>query len=273
MKRSLYEEYLQDGRFSSCMIIDMHGHMGAYAAISFPLCAPERMVREMDRRGVAFLLFSHHASLFVPEAGNRPAVEAVRRFPSHFLAYWAVNPHHTRGDRELAEMASCRDACCGFKFHPDFHATPLTHDRYRPFWEYAEAEHLIVLSHTWAGSPFCGERQVAAAAAKYPHVPFIVGHSLHGAWAEMVSIAREFPSVWIDVCALPDERKVVDYLYTQLGSKRILFGTDFPWFSYPYYIGAVLDSDIPDDDLRDIFYRNAARLLAPWRSFPAIPCP
>ena len=59
-----------------------------------------------------------------------------------------------------------------------------------------------------------------------------------------------------------DDRGVLERFVGELGSERILFGTDLPWFSTFYYIGAILDADITDDDRRNIFYRNGKKLLA-----------
>jgi predicted TIM-barrel fold metal-dependent hydrolase len=44
-------------------------------------------------------------------------------------------------------------------------------------------------------------------------------------------------------------------------SEKIIYGTDFPWFSQPYCIGTVLGADITDEDRRNILYRNAMRIL------------
>ena len=47
----------------------------------------------------------------------------------------------------------------------------------------------------------------------------------------------------------------------EAGSEKIVFGTDLPWFSTFYYVGAILEADITDEDRRNIFYRNGRRLL------------
>ena len=45
-------------------------------------------------------------------------------------------------------------------------------------------------------------------------------------------------------------------------SKRMLFGTDLPWFSPLHGIGAVMSADISDDDRHNILHRNAEELLS-----------
>ena len=47
----------------------------------------------------------------------------------------------------------------------------------------------------------------------------------------------------------------------QAGSKKVLFGTDFPWYDPNYCIGSVICAKISDDEKEDIFYKNARRML------------
>ena len=46
-----------------------------------------------------------------------------------------------------------------------------------------------------------------------------------------------------------------------VGSERLLFGTDLPWFDEYQAVGGVLSARISDDDKRNIFYRNAERIF------------
>ena len=42
----------------------------------------------------------------------------------------------------------------------------------------------------------------------------------------------------------------------------LFFGTDYPWFSYHYYIGAMLDTGLDEESLRKVFYGNAQRVFS-----------
>jgi len=69
-------------------------------------------------------------------------------------------------------------------------------------------------------------------------------------------------NVLLELTAVPDERTgVIEKFVREAGSTKVVFGTDFPWFSHHYYIGAVLAADITDEERRDIFCRNAERIL------------
>ena len=149
----------------------------------------------------------------------------------------------------------------GFKFLADYHAIPITDERYQAAWQFAESRALPVLLHTWGNSVDNGQTVIRKVAERYHQAKILLGHSCHGAWDEAIQLVKDFPNVYLELCAVMDERGVLERFVGELGSERIIFGTDFPWFSHHYYIGAVLGAGISDDDCRNIFYRNAKKIL------------
>lgn len=255
--------FWEHGLAKDCPIYDMHGHMGPHNGIYFPYADPGLMVRRMERAGVKLLAFSHHTALSSPAAGNSLSLEAARKYPGRLKAYCVINPNYPDlAERELEGYERCSDAYIGFKLHPDLHKTRLSGDGYGAALTYADEKSLPVLTHTWAGSPHCGEKEARKTAETYPDVKLILGHSLHGAWERAAALAAEFPNVYLDLCAVIDQRAgILERFVSVAGSEKILFGTDFPWFSHHYYIGGVLAADIEDEDRRNIFYRNARKLI------------
>jgi predicted TIM-barrel fold metal-dependent hydrolase len=77
-------------------------------------------------------------------------------------------------------------------------------------------------------------------------------------------MAKEYPNIFYELTATHDDRGVVERLCEGVGSNRLLFGTDLPWFSTFTGIGAILAADISDEDRRNIFYRNAQPILKPF---------
>lgn len=258
------KEFWETGKASDCPVYDMHGHMGPNYGMFFPYPGTSDMVARMDRAGVKMLCFCYHATLFSGEASNEPNIEAVRRFPERLRAYCGINPNfpETVG-RNLEEFDLYKDVFIGFKFLSDYHKVPITDSRYKDVMEFADSRGLPVLMHTWGGSEFNGERQVRKLAEKYHNVKLLLGHSCHGRWDESVDLANDFPNIYLELCAVVDERSgILEKFVDKAGSEKILFGTDLPWFNYHYYIGAVLAAEISEQDIRNIFYTNARRLLA-----------
>jgi predicted TIM-barrel fold metal-dependent hydrolase len=262
----LAQEFWEQGQSASCPIYDMHGHMGHMAAIYFPRPDAPDMVRTMDECGVRMLVFSHHTALFNPELGNSLAIEAVRQFPDRLRAYCAVNPNYPEQLGAVLPTLDdlIPDVYLGLKFLPDYHGIALTDDRYRPAWEYANERELLVLTHTWGGSPLDGPDVVREVAARYPRVKLLLGHSCHGKWDAAVDLARSFENLYLELTAVFDDRGILEKFVNEVGSERMLFGTDLPWFDPHQAVGALLSADISDEDRHNICHRNAERLLKRW---------
>jgi len=257
-------EFWEHGRSSACPIYDMHGHMGLEAPIYFPRCQPEQMIQTMEQCGVKMLVFSHHLALFSPDIGNRSSIEAVRRFPEHFRAYCVINPNYPElVEADLATFEAHRDVYVGFKFLSDYHKVAVTDERYRPAWEYADRQGLLLLMHTWGGSPYDGAAVVRQALEKYPNARVLLGHSCHGDWDAAVQLARDFPNAYLELTAVFDNRGAIEKFANEAGSERMLFGTDLPWFDPHHAVGVLLSAKISDEDRHNICHRNAERLLAP----------
>ncbi len=261
---ALAREFWEHGKSASCPIYDMHGHMGVWHSIYFPRAEAEDMLRTMDECGVRRLVFSHHMALASPDVGNRLAVEAVRRYPDRLRAYCAVNPHYPElVERDLATWDEHSDVYVGLKMHAAWHRVRLGAPRYRQAWEFADERGLLVLAHTWEQDSFCGPAAVREVAERYPRVRLLLGHSLHANWDAAVQMARDFSHVYLELTALFDDRGVFEKLCAEVGSERLLFGTDLPWFDPHQAVGALLSAAISDEDRHNIFHRNAERLLAP----------
>lgn len=258
----LAEEFWRTGRCVSCPVYDMHGHMGPHPAIYFPAAAPAKMIDAMDAAGVRMLCLSHCFSLASPELGNAPAIEAARAFPGRFGVYLCVNPQYPQHMAAILEgFESASDVAVGFKTHSDQHETPLSDDRYRPMFEFADERELPVLMHTWGGSAFSGAGNVRAVAQRYGRAKLLMGHSLSGRLETACDIANECPNVHLELTSLLGRRGVLELLCERAGSDRMLYGTDLPWFDEYHAIGSVLSADITDDDVHNILHRNAEAIL------------
>ncbi len=258
-------EFWEKGRSDSCPIYDMHGHMGAWHAIYFPRGEADQMIGTMDECGVKMLVFTHHHALLAPDVGNQASIEAVRRFPGRLRAYCAINPNYpAQVEADIESFERHRDVYVGFKFLSDYHKVPITDERYRPALEYAECQRLLVLMHTWGGSPFDGAPLVRRLAELYPNVRFLLGHSCHDDWDAAVALAQDFPNLYLELTAIFDNRGILEKFVAEAGSERMLFGTDLPWFDPHQAVGALLSAHLSDEEIHDICHRNAEKLLAPF---------
>jgi len=255
------EEFLATGRCASCPVIDMHTHPDRYRSIYFPSVEPEEIVAIMDSAGVRVLVGAPHEGLSDPKAGNAKMARMIERFPDRMLGYWCVNPNYGELLRnDLKEFDKLR-GFVGFKFLPSYHQKPLDGPVYSDALAYADERRLLVLSHTWGFDGNNGADHVRHVAERFPNVKLLLGHSLYGDWDTAVKIANEFPNVYLELTAAASACGIIEKFVDEVGSEKVVYGTDLPWFDPHYTIGTVVFAHISDDTRHDILHRNAERLL------------
>jgi uncharacterized protein len=258
----LAADFWKYGKTEQCPVIDMHGHMGAFRGIYFPRADTDSMIRTLDECGVRMLVFCHHDALFCPDIGNAVNVEAVRKYPTRLRAYLGLQPHYPdQMARDLAEFDQYRDVYVGLKFLAAYFQVPWDAPVFEKAWKFANERKLLVLAHTWNGSACDGPAMARKIAPLYPHVQLLCGHSFYNAWDEAIAVAKDNPNVHLELTAVLSVRGVVEKFVAAGLAKRILFGTDLPWFDPHQGIGAILSADISDEDRHNILHRNAERLL------------
>lgn len=281
---AIVREYMEKGYSDTCPIVDMHGHLGPNIELYLPAAPLDRMTRSLQRAGVRTIVCSPHEALMAdPMRGNALMQATIDRFPGQFLGYWAINPHYPQLLESLGRDFACSHGFVGLKCLPDYHTYPITGARYRPALEYADAHRLLVLVHTWGGSPFDAPSLFGKVAGEYPGATFLMGHSGFGDWDAAIALARELPNVYLELTAvyaahdfgnqpggsgtpLPllsclHVNGIIEQMVSGASAQKIVFGTDLPWYSPHYAAGAVLFARISDEDRHDILHRNAERLL------------
>ncbi|NOZ20554.1 MAG: amidohydrolase family protein [Planctomycetes bacterium] len=257
----LVREFMETGKCESCPVIDTHAHFGPFQGIYFPNVTAEDMIATMDRCGVKKLVFSSHASLIDPRRGNPISLDTCRKYPGRLYAYWSINPNYPELIPDDLSKFPFIEEFVGFKFLPSYHQYSITDKNCQPVFEYANANKCIVLCHTWGGNLYNGPQQVEEIVGKYPDMTFLMGHSLSGAWEDAFRIAKEHPNAYLELCGIYHHGGVIEQMCGQVGSHKITFGTDLPWFDPHYGIGCVLFSHIGDEDIHNILHRNAERIF------------
>ena len=265
----LAEEFWQKGRAEDCPIFDFHGHMGDDGGLFIPKKSAEDMLDTMDSCNTIMTMFCGHESLFIPTIGVEKDIAVVRKYPHRFKAYHAVVSQYLKPDEDIGRVRDNPDIFVGFKFLCDYYGYPLSHPIHRPYFEYANKNKLLVLSHTW-NSVNNGGDEIEKVLKDFPDLILIAGHSIHGDWRRAVDLVKKYPNIYLELTAVLDDRGPLELFVKETGSERILFGTDLPWFSTHHGIGAVLSAKIDDEDRRNIFYRNGIRLLKRFTWFDKI---
>ncbi len=258
---SIAAAFWENGR-ADFPVYDMHGHMGSHPSIYMKCCEPEAMAEHLRRIGVKHLVFSHHHALH-GIMRNAEVVEICRRFPDLLRMYVSIVPGYLENIREdLAMFDKWAPYAVGLKFLADYYKVPVTDKAWEYALKFANERGIPVLNHTWGGSPYNGGPIMLEVAQKYQNAKFFMGHSIFGDWEYAKRVVKETNNnVWLELTAIPGERGLIEMLVDAVGSERILYGTDLPWFDEYQAVGGVLSARITEDEQKNILYRNADKIL------------
>jgi predicted TIM-barrel fold metal-dependent hydrolase len=249
-----------------CLVIDAHGHLGDLP--SFPLVDTsfEAVVASMDRLGIDLFCVSAMPAIFGDAArGNRIVEAALRAYPDRFFGYMVADAGYPA--KIMPELERCLAA--GFRGVKvwSYGAKPglrYDHPNYRPIFEFAHANHLPVLAHTW------GEEldQLEPAINEFPNINWLMAHTFSSQKEKYLRFGKEYPTVYLELCFSPCPRGLVEELVAEGLVDKTLFGSDAIFMGAPQQIGRVLFAQIPPQDKEKILGLNAVRALRLPNSSP-----
>ena len=100
---------------------------------------------------------------------------------------------------------------------------------------------------------------VARLAERYPEARIIMAH-LGGNCYNGIKPVRDYENVYVDISGSLFRRDELDYTVKQIGSERILFGTDMIG-SFLVNLGQVEEADLTHEQKAMILYGNALRIF------------
>lgn len=246
-------------------IIDMHAHLGPYFNMHIPACDPEGIIRTMDLCGIDKSILSSNLSWNADLVlGNTMMLEAVRAHPGRLYGACAVNGNYPElSIDELERCFSLNKEVVMIKVHPFLTRCKMSESRMEPIYDFASKRKLFVLVHTWLDDdPYGNQDLFASTARDYPEVKWIMGHS-GGPFGSFhaVELAQEIENIFLDLALSMCPAQQVEFFVREVGSARVLFGTDNPFIDPRAQIGRVGLARISQEDRINIFSANARRSI------------
>jgi len=260
-----YFEHVQAGiPLNDVEIIDLHAHLGPYFNMHIPARKPEQMIQIMDRCGIAKAVISPNMSwdsdLVFANGLMRKAVSA---FPGRFYGACAVNGNYPELSLDDLERCFQNKRVVMIKIHPAGSKCRLDDKRMSGIYEFASRRKLAVLVHTWLdGDPYGNMDLFAGVAKSHPQIRWIMGHSggPHGS-RHAVELAQEASHIYLDITLSMCPARQIEFFVKEVGSERVLFGTDNPFLDPRPQLGRVALAKISHQDKVNIFGANARRLI------------
>jgi len=255
--------------------VDVHAHYGTYVRGHNTLLdqwcsgsADEVVARARDAR-TRLTVVSPLTGLLPrgrPDAvvGNDEATQIVGETDG-LLQWVIVHPLEPRTFEQAAELLH-RPQCVGIKLHPEEHEYAVSEHGQRLF-EFAAEHDAVVLAHS-GDSNSCPADFLPWINA-HANVRLILAHLGNGGGAggdptlqvRAIQTCRH-GNVFVDTSSarsiLPG---LLEWAVDEIGSERILYGTDSPLYSAAMQRARIDHADISDVDKQRILYRNAEHLL------------
>lgn len=195
---------------------------------------------------------------------NDQVLQALSRHQDRAFGFVYVSPAHP--EVSLAEIDRCvRDGpMVGIKL---WVARRCNVPEIDPIIQRAAELNAVIFQHTWikAGGNLPGESSpmdLAELAARHPKTPLICGHT-GGDWERGIRVVRSLPNVSVDLAGSDPTAGYVEMAVRELGSERVLYGSDAAGRSFASQLGKVLGADLSEPDRRRVLGGNLRRMLTP----------
>ena len=259
---------------SDIRAIDVHAHIGTYYRGVDPLldslCSGDCGVVQ-DRAAAAGVEATFVSSLPAlmprgdadPIGGNAGLAQSIQDCPG--IYQWVVvDPTKPETFEQATEILES-PRCVGVKIHPEEHCYPITEHAERIFSIAAERG-AIIQSHSGEENSLPGD--FVPFADRYPSVTLIISHLGHSADGDLshqvraIAAARHGNMYTDTSSAKSIHRGLLEWAVGEIGSERIMMGTDSPLYDAPMHRGRINGANLPDRDKQMILRENALRIFA-----------
>lgn len=198
-----------------------------------------------------------------PVEGNDLVARALRKFPTRYLGVAYLNPTHLTQPQLMAEVRKRVEKQGFIALKPYLKiGCPYTDPLYQACWEYADRRGLYALLHTeGAAGPV---ESVADLAKRYRRAQWVIAHTggSFGFARRVVALMKEHPNIWAELTYTAVTNGLIEWMVSEVGDDRILFGTDAPMRDPRPQFGWVVWADLPAASRARILGGNFRRLLA-----------
>ena len=156
--------------------------------------------------------------------------------------------------------------CVGIKLHPAEHRVSASDPRYAEAFSAARRFGKPVMTHSWEDSSYNPAQKLSCPhlftphLERFPDVKFVLGHAggRPSTLPDVTALCARFPQIRADLAGDYFHWGNLRRLRAGLGIKKILYASDCFWMDPRCMMGMLLDSIIPDGELKEILYGNAS---------------
>jgi len=180
------------------------------------------------------------------------------------LYMWVVVNPWQRESYAQAEHMLKHPKCLGIKIHPEEHVYPILKFG-DEIYEFAAKNNATIITHSGEGNSM--PEDFCVFANRYPEVVTIISHlgcGYDGSFEHQIRAIQQNvrDNLFTDTSSAKSLfPNLLEIAVKEIGSTKILFGSDSSCYFSPCQRARVDCAFIHEDDKRNILYRNAIRLF------------
>ena len=279
------------------MMIDIHSHWGTKRG--YTLRTPEELAQQKKtwnseptyatedemaayfRQSAVRVVLDFGFTKFMPLEEAKPVFdygfETQRAHPDVILGHWVhIDPHTgAAGVRELRRLIDGAPGFLGFAVSGSGSGPP-SDPAWKPFYELcieAKVPVLIFVGTTGLGAGLpgghgillddCHPRHLDFVAAKFPQLTIVAARPGWPWQTETIAVLMHKRNIWYEVHGWSPKYFAQDLKHEipRRLRDRMMFGADYPLFTYERLIRDWRSEGYADDVLADVFLHNAERFL------------
>ena len=191
------------------------------------------------------------------------------------VAFPSVDP--MMGGEEMAEeVGRCARefGAKGVKLHPAEGRYFPRDERLWPVYAKAQELGLPIISHggmfmMYPDDSYTRPLNFVPVLESFPDLKLVIAHLGHGFWDESIELAGKYPNAYFDTSAVVSGVEHLTVLsgdeaaelIRKLGVTRVMFGSDYPWFSPEAGLKALLELPLTPAEKEKILGENARNIL------------
>ena len=242
------------------MLIDVHAH----SLVGDFVNRDEVVLRAIDTYNVDKIYISNLCAAIPTEDEvtfvNNQTAELMKKAPGRIGGYVYISPEH-KNAVDVLKKGIEEQGFEGVKFWISAYCDdPVCNKTVEKMIDYGVPLLLHAFHKAVGQLPYetTGEH-VANLAKRYPELKIIMAH-LGGNCYHGIPAIRDLENVWVDFSGSSYRADELPYTIENVGTDRILFGTDCP-IGYTASLGQLEEIELSDDDRDKICYKNALKIF------------
>lgn len=256
------------GKPISVPVFDAHTHMVCAEDMAVNNCVMkysdcDSIAKKMDTLGVDSIITAPWSGISLDGImGNEETLDAARKHLGKFYGYLTCNVNYREELNKVLEYhKEYPDVFKGIKPYPPYQKFDFSDEACREWFEYANAHHLPALIHADGVSYI---DMVEKVVGKYPNITFIIAHTgaSYPLARRAIKLAKEYDNVVLEITYTTTGRGMVEFLVSEVGADRVLYGSDLPMRDPTPQLAWVCYADISVTDKKKILAENFKKILS-----------